>query len=106
MKRAIFGSFSLVYRSYRYYNGENAKKGLNDVYITVKEAADLLSVSETYVDNLIKHKKVRAVYDGEQYLLFKEQFNSHLKQMEKYLKLVEELQSEPIPEDIDVKDED
>lgn len=40
------------------------------------------------------------------YLVNKEQFNTHLEQMEKYKKVVEEYMREPIPEDIDVKDED
>ncbi|MGQ0513646.1 hypothetical protein ACT453_09160, partial [Bacillus sp. D-CC] len=33
-------------------------------------------------------------------------FNTHLEQMEKYKQLVEEILNEPIPEDMDVKDED
>lgn len=56
--------------------------------------------------SLIQQKKIRALFDGEQYLLNKEQFNTHLEQMEKYKQLVEEILNEPIPEDMDVKDED
>ncbi|KAA0546234.1 helix-turn-helix domain-containing protein [Bacillus sp. BGMRC 2118] len=76
------------------------------MYLTVKETAEYLSVSEEYIEKLIKEKKVRAVFDGEQYLLYKDQFHTHLQQMEKYKKLVEDVLNEPIPEDIDVKDED
>lgn len=76
------------------------------MYLTVKETAEYLSVSEEYIERLIKEKKVRALFDGEQYLLYKDQFNTHLEQMEKYKKLVEDVLNEPIPEDIDVKDED
>ena len=82
------------------------KKGLNTLYLTVKEAAEFLSMPESYIESLIQQKRIRAVHDGEQYLLNKEQFNTHLEQMEKYKKLVEEILNEPIPEDIDVKDED
>ena len=39
-------------------------------------------------------------------LLNKEQFNTHLRQMEKYKELAEEYYNEPIPEDRDIKDED
>lgn len=76
------------------------------MYLTVKEAADYLSIDEDVVEKLIQQKRIRTIFDGEQYLIYKEQFNTHLKQMEKYKLLVEEVLSEPIPEDIDVKDED
>lgn len=76
------------------------------MYLTVKEVADYLSIGEDAVEKLIQQKRIRTIFDGEQYLIYKEQFNTHLKQMEKYKLLVEEVLSEPIPEDIDVKDED
>jgi excisionase family DNA binding protein len=76
------------------------------MYLTVKEVADYLSIGEDAVKKLIQQKRIRTIFDGEQYLIYKEQFNTHLKQMEKYKLLVEEVLSEPIPEDIDVKDED
>ncbi|MBP0727019.1 excisionase family DNA-binding protein [Bacillus sp. RG28] len=76
------------------------------MYLTIKETAELLSLNEDYIENLILQNKIRVVHDGEQYLIYKEQFNHHLEQVEKAKKLLEELNSEPIPEDIDVKDED
>jgi excisionase family DNA binding protein len=76
------------------------------VYLTVKEAAEYLSISEKQVENMIFQRKIRAIHDGEQYLIYKDQFNTHLKQVEKYKKLVEEIMNEPVPEDIDIKDED
>ncbi|WP_042351867.1 helix-turn-helix domain-containing protein [Bacillus massiliigorillae] len=76
------------------------------MYLTVEETAEYLSVSIPYVENLILQGKIRALHDGEQYLIYKEQFKTHLEQLEKYRILVEELQNEPIPEDIDIKDED
>ncbi|MFD1739816.1 excisionase family DNA-binding protein [Bacillus salitolerans] len=76
------------------------------MYVTIKEAAELLSVSEAYVLKLIKEKRVRALFDGKDYILYKDQFDTHFNQLEKYLKLVEELHNEPIPEDIDIRDED
>lgn len=76
------------------------------MYLTVKETAEYLSTSETVVKDLIQSKRIRALFDGEQYLINKDQFNSHLKQVEKYKELIEEILNEPIPEDIDVKDED
>ncbi|MEH7335058.1 excisionase family DNA-binding protein [Neobacillus drentensis] len=76
------------------------------MYLTIKETAEFLSIPEQTVKSLIQQKKIRALFDGSEYLIYKEQFNTHLKQMEKYKQLVEEILSEPIPEDLDVKDED
>ncbi|WP_019155317.1 excisionase family DNA-binding protein [Robertmurraya massiliosenegalensis] len=76
------------------------------MYLTVKEAAEYLSLTESAVTELILAKRIRAVHDGEQYLVNRDQFQTHLKQLEKYKELVEEILNEPIPEDIDVKDED
>ncbi|MDP4162938.1 MAG: excisionase family DNA-binding protein [Bacillota bacterium] len=76
------------------------------MYLSVKETADYLSMPESYVENMIRQKKIRAIHDGEQYLIYKEQFNNHFEQMEKYKKLVAEIRSEPLPEDPDIKDED
>ncbi|WP_210364007.1 excisionase family DNA-binding protein [Bacillus sp. REN3] len=79
---------------------------MTDVYLTVKEASEYLSMPEHQIEKLIFQGKIRAIHDGSQYLLYKDQFNTHLKQLEKYKKLVEEILSEPVPEDIDIKDED
>jgi len=76
------------------------------LYLTIKETAEYLSMPEATVKSLIQQKKIRALFDGEAYLIYKEQFNTHLKQMEKYKQLIEEILNEPIPESIDVKDED
>jgi excisionase family DNA binding protein len=76
------------------------------MYLTIKETAEYLSLPESTIENLIKQKKIRAIHDGEQYIINKQQFNSHLKQMEKYKELIQEILSEPIPEDLDIKDED
>jgi excisionase family DNA binding protein len=79
---------------------------MKNLYLTVKETADYLSVTESAVEALIQQRKIRALHDGTEYLIYKEQFNTHLKQLEKYRQLVEEILNEPIPEDLDVKDED
>ncbi|AOH53409.1 excisionase family DNA-binding protein [Peribacillus muralis] len=76
------------------------------MYLTVKETAEYLSMPESYIESLIAQNKIRTVHDGEQNLIFKEQFNTHLEQMEKYKKQLADYYNEPIPEDIDVKDED
>lgn len=76
------------------------------MYLTITETSEYLSLSEEQVENLILQKKIRALFDGEQYLIYKEQFQTHFEQLEKYKKLMDEYMKESIPEDIDVKDED
>ena len=76
------------------------------MYLTIKETAELLSVSIPYVENLIIQGKIRTLHDGENYLIYKDQFKTHFEQLEKYKQLVNEIANEPIPEDVDVKDED
>ncbi|WP_017754139.1 helix-turn-helix domain-containing protein [Calidifontibacillus oryziterrae] len=76
------------------------------MYVTIKEAAQYLNMKESTIQALIQQKRIRAIFDGQQYLINKEQFNTHMEQMEQYKKLVEEILNEPIPEDLDIKDED
>ncbi|MEH7401795.1 excisionase family DNA-binding protein [Gottfriedia acidiceleris] len=76
------------------------------MYLTIKETAEYLDLDESYIHQLIQERKIRAVHDGEQYLIYKEQFNNHLEQMEKAKKMIADYYNEPIPEDLDVKDED
>ncbi|KAA6451927.1 excisionase family DNA-binding protein [Bacillus swezeyi] len=76
------------------------------MYLTIKETAEYLSLSEAYIEELIRQRKIRVIHDGQQYVINKEQFNTHLEQMEKYKEMVEAILNEPIPEDPDVKDED
>lgn len=76
------------------------------MYLTVQETAEYLSMSLSSVEKLVREGKIRTVHDGEQALINKEQFNTHFEQLEKYKKLAEELANEPLPEDIDIKDED
>lgn len=76
------------------------------MYLTINETAEYLSMTASAVETLIKQKKIRVIHDGEQYLINRDQFNTHLKQMEKYKHQVEDIMNEPIPEDLDIKDED
>lgn len=76
------------------------------MYLTIKETAEYLSMPEAVVESLVQQNKIRAIFDGNQHLINKEQFNTHFEQLEKYKKMVDEYLSEPIPEDWDAKDED
>lgn len=76
------------------------------MYITIPEAAEYLSMSESTVSALVLQGKINAIHDGKQYLVNKQQFTTHFEQVEKYKKMIEEYLQEPIPEDPDVNDED
>jgi len=76
------------------------------MYFTIPEVAEYLSMEEAKIRALVLKGRIRAIHDGEQFLINKEQFNTHLEQMEKYRVMIQEYLSEPIPEDADVKDED
>lgn len=76
------------------------------MYLTVKETAEYLSMPETKVLSLILEGKIRAVHDGENFLVNKDQFTTHMEQVEKYRKIIQEYLNEPLPDDLDVKDED
>jgi len=76
------------------------------MYLTIEETAEYLSLDVAYIKQLIQSKKIRAVHDGEQFLIYKEQFNNHLDQVDKMKKMIADYYNEPIPEDPDIKDED
>ncbi|UUI41604.1 excisionase family DNA-binding protein [Oceanobacillus oncorhynchi] len=76
------------------------------MYLTIKETAAYLSIDESIVRTYVLQGKIRAIYDGENYLINKEQFTTYFEQVEKYRKVIQAYLDEPIPDDIDVKDED
>ncbi|MBA2176351.1 excisionase family DNA-binding protein [Halobacillus locisalis] len=76
------------------------------MYLTVKQTAEYLELPEEYIARLVRENQIRFLHDGEQYLINREQFQSHLEQMEKYRAMIQAYLDEPIPEDPDVKDED
>ena len=76
------------------------------MYLTIEEHADYIAMNPSSVTALVMKGRIRAIHDGEQYLIYKEQFTTHFEQVEKYKKMIQEYLNEPIPEDIDVKDED
>lgn len=78
----------------------------NKVYLTVKETALYLELPESFIREKIAEGRIRAVFNGEEYLINKEQFRHHLEQIKKLRALEDELKHEPIPESYDYKDED
>lgn len=76
------------------------------MYLNIEETAEFLSMDKSKVKALVLNGRIRSLHDGKQYLINKEQFNTHFEQVEKYRKLIQDYLNEPIPEDIDVHDED
>ncbi|AIF42486.1 excisionase family DNA-binding protein [Virgibacillus sp. SK37] len=76
------------------------------MYKTIQETAEYLSMDIAKVSALVLEGKIRAIHDGNQYLINQDQFKTHFEDVEKYRQKIQEYLNEPIPEDIDVKDED
>ncbi len=76
------------------------------MYLTIEETAEYLNLPISDIERLIREKQIRTLSDGETLLIYKEQFNLFIKEMEKAKKELEDYLAEPIPEDIDIKDED
>ena len=52
------------------------------MYMTVPETAAYLSMPEEQVNRYVLEGRIRAVHDGEQYLINTSQFESHFQQLE------------------------
>ncbi|AVK82512.1 DNA-binding protein [Lysinibacillus sp. B2A1] len=76
------------------------------MYKTVEETAIDLGISEDQILRLVYEGRIRSVYDGDQILINSGQFNTYFDQLERIKEEIEIWRNTPIPEDIDVKDED
>lgn len=76
------------------------------MYQTIEQLAEYLEVEVGYVVHLIRTHQVHThLVDGE-VLINNAQFDFFLKQRQKLLEEYQKYLEEPIPEDIDIKDED
>lgn len=78
----------------------------NKTYLTVAETAAYLELPEVFILERISQGRIRAVHDGNEYLINKDQFKHHLEEMRKLREYEEAARHETIPESYDVKDED
>ncbi|WP_312114947.1 excisionase family DNA-binding protein [Brevibacillus reuszeri] len=78
----------------------------NKTYLTVAETAAYLELPETFILEKISQGRIRAVHDGNEYLINKDQFKHHMEEMRKLREYEEAARHETIPESYDVKDED
>ncbi|MBM7610638.1 DNA-binding protein [Ureibacillus composti] len=76
------------------------------MYKSVAETAKDISMPEDQVLRYIYEGRIKAVHDGKQFLINSTQFDTYFEQLERIKEEIEIWRNTPIPEDIDVKDED
>lgn len=76
------------------------------MYLTIQQTAEYLSLDITEITRWIYQNQIRYVQVDEDILIYKEQFNLFLKVRERYIKELQDYLNTPLPEDINVKDED
>ncbi len=76
------------------------------MYKTVEDTAVDLGMPQSQVLQYIYNGQIRAVFDGEQFLINSAQFDTYHEQLARIKEEIEIWKNTPIPEDIDVKDED
>ncbi|WP_332689203.1 excisionase family DNA-binding protein [Halalkalibacter lacteus] len=76
------------------------------MYVTISELAAYLELTEDYLLHQIKRGQVKVVFDGEKYLVNRENFLWHKEQLDLKRRQLAAEAEEPLPEDWDAKDED
>ncbi len=76
------------------------------MYKTVAQTALDLNMPEEQILYYIHNGRIKAVHDGEQFLINSGQFEAYHEQIERIKEEIDIWRNTPIPEDIDVKDED
>lgn len=76
------------------------------MYLTIEQTADYLNLSVNEIIRLIREQQIRTLIVDDEVLIYREQFNLFLKEMEKKKRERDDYFQTPIPEDPDVKDED
>ena len=79
---------------------------MNKLYLTLVETAEYIDLPVHEIERLIREGQIRTIQYEEEILINRNQFNLFLREREKYKQEVAESLQEPIPEDIDIKDED
>lgn len=76
------------------------------MYLTIKETAEYLELSTSDIIRLIREKQVKFIEIDGELLLNTQQFDFFLEQRKKAIAIYQEFLDTPIPEDVDIKDED
>ncbi|MEG0381525.1 MAG: DNA-binding protein [Kurthia sp.] len=76
------------------------------MYKTIEETALDINMPQSQVMRYVMEGRIHSVYDGEQLLINSQQFDRYFEQLEQLKHEIEIWKNTPIPEDIDIKDED
>jgi len=76
------------------------------MYKTVEQTAADIGMPEHQVLQYIYAGRIKAVHDGEHFLINSAQFDTYHQQLERIKEEIEIWRNTPIPEDVDIKDED
>ena len=76
------------------------------MYQTIEGIAEYLEVGIAYVLYLIREKQISTITVDDEVLINRSQFDFFIKQRQKMIEEYQKYLDEPIPEDIDIKDED
>lgn len=76
------------------------------MYITIPEAAEYLGMPVGQVQKYVVEGRIRAVHDGEQFLINQDQFGLYFEQLKVVKQQIKNWYNEPIPPDRDIQDED
>ncbi len=76
------------------------------MYRTIEGIAEYLEVDIAYVLYLIREKQITTITVDDEVLINQSQFDFFIKQRQKMIEEYQKYLDEPIPEDIDIKDED
>lgn len=76
------------------------------MYQTIEWIAEYLEVDIAYVLYLIREKQISTITVDDEVLINRSQFDFFIKQRQKMIEEYQKYLDEPIPEDIDIKDED
>ncbi len=76
------------------------------MYKTVEDTAVDLGMPQSQILQYIYTGQIRAVFDGEQFLINSAQFDTYHEQLARIKEEIDIWKNTPIPEDMDVRDED
>ena len=76
------------------------------MYQTIEGIAEYLEVDIAYVLYLIREKQISTITVDDEVVINRSQFDFFIKQRQKMIEEYQKYLDEPIPEDIDIKDED
>lgn len=76
------------------------------MYLTIPAIAEYLGMPVSQVAKYVQEGRIRAVYDGEQYMINKEQFKNYFEDLDRAKQEIEEFRKNLALPDRDIKDED